>query len=65
MTKIGIDNEVIELKGEAEQVLLDQKTQDQGVFDDHQAMLEAKASAKQALMDKLGITENEATLIFG
>ncbi len=64
MTKIGIDNEVIELKGEAEQVLLDQKTQDQAVFDDHQAMIEAKASAKQALMDKLGITEAEAKLLF-
>jgi len=65
MTKIGIDHEVVELKGEAEKVLLNQKEQDQAVFDDHQATVEAKASAKQALMEKLGITEAEAKLLFG
>ena len=65
MIKIGIDDEVIELTGEAEKVLLDQKAEDQAVFDIHETTVEAKAAAKQALMDKLGITETEAKLLFG
>lgn len=65
MTKVGIDNEVVELKGEAETALLAQKAQDQAFLDQHEADKTTKADAKKDLFAKLGITEDEAKLLLG
>ena len=60
---IGIDNERIELTGaEKEAFLADRKA-----TADNQAQIEAEkianAAAKSALLDRLGITEDEAKLL--
>lgn len=63
MTKVGIDNEVVEVKGAEETALLAQKAEDQAFFDEHDANLAAKESAKADLYSKLGITAEEAKLL--
>jgi hypothetical protein len=66
MIKVGIDNEVIELKGEAEAALITQKAQDQAVFDAHEVALEVKTNAKLAAQSKLaalGLTSDEISAL--
>jgi hypothetical protein len=63
MTKVGIDNEVVELKGAEEAALLALKAEDKAFFDEHDANVAAKESAKTALYSKLGITAEEAKLL--
>jgi hypothetical protein len=63
MTKIGIDNEVVELKGKEETDFLAQKQKDQAFFDEYENNLNFKAKSKQDLCDKLGITIDEANLL--
>jgi hypothetical protein len=65
MTKIGIDNEVIEIKGAEEAALLALKAQDQAFLDEHELSKTAQANAKKDLLVKLGITEDEAKLLLG
>ncbi len=65
MTKIGIDNNVIELKGADETTLLAQKAEDQALLDQHEVNQTAKANAKKELLVKLGISEDEASLLLG
>jgi hypothetical protein len=63
MTKIGIDNEIVELKGAAETALLAQKAEDQAFLDQHEAAKVTQANAKKVLLEKLGITAEEAKLL--
>ncbi len=65
MTKIGIDNEVIEIKGTEEAALLALKAEDQAFLDEHELSKTAQANAKKDLLVKLGITEDEAKLLLG
>jgi hypothetical protein len=65
MTKIGIDNKVIEIKGAEEATLLALKAQDQAFLDEHESSKTAQANAKKDLLVKLGITEDEAKLLLG
>lgn len=65
MTKIGIDDEVIELKGAEETALLSLKAKDQAFLDKHEADKITKEAAKADLLAKLGITEDEAKLLLG
>jgi hypothetical protein len=65
MTKIGIDNDIIELKGADEAALLAQKAADQALLDQHESTQSAKVNAKKDLLAKLGISEDEASLLIG
>lgn len=61
--KIGIDNEVIELTGKEAQDFEAQRAEDQKVFDDAEAEAIAKKEARLALLQKLGLTAEEANLL--
>ena len=66
MIKVGIDNEVIELKGEAEVALIAQKAEDQAVLDAHELALTAKTNARLAAQSKLaalGLTSDEISAL--
>lgn len=63
MTKVGIDNEVVELKGAAETAFLAQKAADQAILDQHEADKVSKENARKNLLTKLGISEDEAKLL--
>ena len=60
---VGIDNERVEATGKVlEQILLDRKKFEQQEAD-KKAEAEAKATAKAALLERLGITQAEANLL--
>jgi len=67
MPQIKIDNvetgEVIEREMNAEE--LDQWEADQAAAAEAKAEAEAKAAARQVLLDRLGITADEAKLLLG
>jgi len=60
---IGIDGEVIELKGADKQEFLAQKAKDDAEFVIQQAKEKAKAEEKSALLARLGLTEAEVKLL--
>jgi hypothetical protein len=60
---IGIDNERIEATGEIlEQILLDRENAKQSQIA-KETEAQARAEAKAALLERLGITEDEAKLL--
>jgi hypothetical protein len=62
---IGIDDKVIELKGEAKEAfLLDRKNEAENVKN-RKAEAEAKTVQRQLILDKLGLTADEAQLLLG
>jgi len=60
---IGNDDEVIELTDADKEAFLAQRALDQAAFEASEIAKKAKAQAKLALLDKLGITEDEAKLL--
>ena len=64
MTKLIINCETNEItERELNTAELKQQEKDQKLVDARLAEIEAKAQAKAALLDKLGITEDEAKLL--
>jgi len=61
--QIGIDDQVIELKGKAAAEFEAQRAADQKVIDDAEAKSVAKKAAKMELYAKLGLTDDEANLL--
>jgi hypothetical protein len=62
---IGIDKEVIELKGEAKAAFILDRQNEATILESRKAEAEAKATQKAALLERLGITEAEARLLLG
>jgi hypothetical protein len=65
---IQVENEVIELQGEALDAFLEQRAQDQVESAARQAEQDAKAAAKESALTKLqalGLSEAEAKQIVG
>ena len=60
---VGVDNEIIELTGEDKARYLAQKILDDQLTANEKAEAQAKATAKTALLDRLGITADEAKLL--
>jgi hypothetical protein len=60
---IGIDNEVIEAKGEALEYILDYQAKAKIRKEELIAEENRKAEAKATLLERLGITEEEAKLL--
>jgi hypothetical protein len=60
---IGVDDEVIELTGADKKAFLAQKAIDKAAFEIKETAKKAKAQAKLVLLEKLGITEDEAKLL--
>jgi hypothetical protein len=59
---LNIDNEVIELTGSEAEDFLNKLAEENAA---EQARIAAKESARQALLDRLGITSEEAQLLLG
>ena len=62
---IGIDNQVIEAKGEVLEKLLAEIAEIKAKEAAAEAAIAAKATAKAALLERLGITAEEAALLLG
>jgi len=62
---VGVDNQRVEATGQAFQDILDYRAQKKTYKETQQAEAQANASAKSALLAKLGITEDEAKLLLG
>lgn len=64
---IQVGDEKLELTGDEKLQFIEQRKQDKLLADkikaDQEAEAEAKATAKAALLDRLGITEDEARLL--
>jgi hypothetical protein len=60
---IGIDDQVIEAKGEVLETLLAEIEDNKAKEAAAQAAIAAKATAKAALLERLGITAEEANLL--
>jgi hypothetical protein len=60
---VQIDNERIELTDEALDVFLEQQSKDLAEKENIQAEAEAKGQAKAELLERLGITADEAKLL--
>ena len=60
-----IGDDVIELQGAELEALLETQKEMQDKIAAEQAEAEAKATQKAALLDRLGITEDEAKLLLG
>jgi hypothetical protein len=60
---VAVDNERIELTGDDKKAFLAQKAIDLASAAAKEAEAQAKAQAKTALLEKLGITEDEAKLL--
>ena len=60
---IGIDDQVIEATGEVLQEILDRRTEIESMKEAQKAEAQAKAQAKAVLLERLGITEEEAKLL--
>ena len=59
---VGIDDQKVEATGQVLQDLLDYRAKKKTYKETQQAEAESSASAKSALLAKLGITEDEAKL---
>jgi hypothetical protein len=62
---IGIDDQVIEAKGEVLQALLAEIADNKAKEAAAEAAIAAKETAKAALLERLGITAEEAALLLG
>ena len=62
---VGIDNEIVELEGEALTEFLKQRKVEHDHYLATIADREAKVTAKAALFTRLGITADEAALLLG
>jgi hypothetical protein len=62
---IGIDDQVIEAKGEVLEALLAEIEENKAKEAAAQAARAAKETAKAALLERLGITAEEAALLLG
>jgi hypothetical protein len=62
---VQIDNDKIELTGDDKQAFLDQRKIDNAADLVKKTEAEAKAAEKAALLERLGITEDEARLLLG
>ena len=60
---VAVDNERIELTGDDKKAFLAQRAIDLASAAAKEAEAQAKAQAKAALLEKLGITEDEAKLL--
>ena len=60
---IGIDNERIEATGQELQDILDYRASKQLLKEQLEAEAEAKATQRQAILDRLGLTSEEANLL--
>ena len=62
---VGIDDEVIELKGEAKTAFILDRQNEAKALEDRKAEVEAKEAQRQAILDRLGLTADEAKLLLG
>ncbi len=62
---VGIDDEVIELKGEAKTAFILDRQNEAKALEDRKAEVEAKEAQRQAILDRLGLTTDEAKLLLG
>lgn len=62
---VGIDDEVIELKGEAKTAFILDRQNEAKALEDRKAEVEAKEAARKAILDRLGLTADEAKLLLG
>lgn len=60
---VTIDGETIEAKGDTLQDILDFQAQHKAQADAIEAEVQAKATAKAAVLERLGITAEEAVLL--
>ena len=60
---VGIDDEVIELEGEAKEAFLLDREKEAKILENRKAEAEAKNVEKQAILKRLGITAEEAALL--
>lgn len=60
---IGIGDERIELTGEALDAFLEQRAKDQAEAAARQAEVDAKAAQKAAILERLGLTEEELKVV--
>lgn len=60
---IQIDNEVIELEGAELKAFLEQRAKDQAAEAARQAEFDAKAAQKAAILERLGLTEDELKVV--
>ncbi len=57
---IQVNDEIIELVGAEKEAFIADRQQKNA---DYQAQVQAKVAAKQAILDRLGLTEQEAALL--
>ena len=62
---VQIDDQRVELLGEAKTAFLTQKALDDQEEAKHLAEIESKQSQRTALLERLGLTANEARLLIG
>jgi hypothetical protein len=60
---IGIDDQVIEATGQVLQDILDRQAEAKAIKEAQVAEAQTKATAKAALLERLGITAEEAQLL--
>jgi len=60
---ISVNDQVIELTGADKEAFLAQRALDQAEYEARQAEAEARAQAKAELLERLGITADEAKLL--
>ena len=60
---IGVNDERIEATGQELQDILDYRAKHKALKDAREAELQAKATEKAALLERLGITADEAALL--
>ena len=62
---IQINNEVIELTGADKEAFLEQRAKDQAEAQLLQAEYEAKKQQKTAILERIGLTEEELQIVLG
>ena len=62
---VFVNNEEIELTGEAKETFIAQSQADQLAEETIQFAKQSKATQRQAILDRLGLTEDEARLLLG
>jgi hypothetical protein len=62
---VGIDDEVIELKGEAKAAFILDRQNEAKALEDRKAKIQAKEATKKAILDRIGLTADELKTILG
>lgn len=62
---IGIDDEIVEAKGEVLESLLEYRAKVRERVEAQQAEAEQKALARLQILERLGLTEDEAKILLG